>query len=100
MTKYNYGSRDCFAEPRNDVRVIKEIASRSLAMTLTLLCISFICFSQKSPQKSWNSSRIEHELDKMKHVLDEIEGWAKKKIHHDDDGSGSGGKGILGRVGN
>ncbi len=56
--------RDCFAKPRNDDS-FKRI---KLITFLFILCSSIFASAQKVPDKTWNSSRILHEIQKLKHV--------------------------------
>src|SRR5580692_11325096 len=35
---------------------------------LVLLCAGYFSSAQKTPEKNWSSSRIQHEINKLKHV--------------------------------
>jgi LmbE family N-acetylglucosaminyl deacetylase len=69
MMKYFYG-RDCFV-PRNDDRAGKKLLGiiNSIPVVLLFVLVFFTnVIAQKTPEKSWNSSRILHEIEKVKHV--------------------------------
>jgi LmbE family N-acetylglucosaminyl deacetylase len=55
--------RDCFAKPRNDERYLK-----ISLFTILLISLSLFSSAQKTPEKNWSSSRILHEINKLKHV--------------------------------